>query len=180
MAGLSKYPLAGMSVLQPPKGGWFPAWLVEVDTPGGSVQLLCVHLRPALSEAGSVGLGPLLTSAGVRKREIVRHAGRLGVNRPAIVLGDLNEGDGGGAVGWLRKQGFTDALAKYDAWSPTWVWPTPLLTLRERLDHILYSRHLRCTAARVLRQGGSDHYPVVATFRLGSDSDENARPKHGR
>lgn len=166
MAVLSRYALGEPAALPPPEGGWFPAWLVEVHTPGSAVQVLCVHLRPSLSDEGRVGIGPYMKAPRIRKREAQQHAARLDAGRPAIILGDFNEGDRGAAVSWLRDRGFADALGRFDPWSPTWVWRTRLITLRDRLDHILHSRHLRCTAARVVKQGGSDHYPVVATFHL--------------
>lgn len=37
-------------------------------------------------------------------------------------------------------------------------------TLSARFDHILYSEHLHCLEARVLEEGSSDHFPIIAVF----------------
>ena len=59
-------------MLKPPDGGWFPAWLLRVDSALGSLQVLAVHLRPQLSESGGIVSG-VLTTPPVRRREMTKY-----------------------------------------------------------------------------------------------------------
>ncbi len=165
LACLAKAPFRELSLL-PPTAGWFPAWAIEAQTPVGAVQFLLVHLRPPLSERGGVGFlgSAYFRTQDVRREEMEGFGGAIDPSRPAIVLGDFNEGDRGNAVRWCIAHGMTDALAEYDRKTDTWHWRTSLGTMERRLDHILYSSHLDCIAASVLNCEGSDHLPVQAIF----------------
>jgi endonuclease/exonuclease/phosphatase (EEP) superfamily protein YafD len=163
MGFLSKRALVERRYIRP-EAGWFPAWLVEAATPVGPVQLMNVHLRPALSERGSVGVGPYFSSKKVRLQEVKALHEHLTAKVPALILGDFNEGDSGSAVAWLCEQQFTDALREFDRKTNTWRWRAKYITLSGRLDHILYSEGLHCLSARVLEAGASDHLPVLAVF----------------
>jgi len=162
-AFLSKFTLKEIAYVRP-SAGWFPGWIVEALTPVGRVQILNVHLRPALSDRGSVTPSAYYSTKSVRLTEIQGFHRRLDHKRPHIVLGDFNEDDGGRVITWLAEQGMTDALSQFDRSTPTWEWRTSLVTLRDRLDHIAYSRHLHCYGAKVIRAGASDHFPVLAVF----------------
>jgi len=164
MAFLSKWPM-GDGTYGRPEAGWFPGWVVEVQTPVGPVQFLNVHLRPPVSDRGSVGVGPYVSTKSVRLLEIQALHRQLEPGRPTVILGDFNEDDSGRAVGWLREQGMIDALREFDRRTNTRRWRTSYVTLRDRLDHILYSSGLHCLSARVVEAGGSDHYPVIALFQ---------------
>ena len=48
--------------------------------------------------------------------------------------------------------------------APTWEYRGSAISLRRRMDHIVYSPELHCCSARVLRAGASDHFPVEAVF----------------
>ncbi|NQT88378.1 endonuclease/exonuclease/phosphatase family protein [bacterium] len=163
MAFLSKWPLVEKGYGRP-EAGWFPGWIVEAQTPIGPVQFLNVHLRPAVSDKGSVGVGPYLSTKKVRLSEVQSLHRQLAKDTPTIVLGDFNEGDSGSAVEWLVGQGFIDALREFDRRAKTWRWRTRYVTLRGRLDHILYSTGIHCLSARVMGAGESDHLPVLAVF----------------
>jgi endonuclease/exonuclease/phosphatase family metal-dependent hydrolase len=163
MAVLSRWPIQDVAFVRS-KAGWFPGWIVRVETPVGPVQFLNVHLRPPVSERGSVGPGPYVSTKAVRKREIRELHARLESELPTIVLGDFNEDDSGSAVAWLKAQGMKDALREFDRRTNTWQWRTRYVTLRDRLDHIFYSSHLRCLSARVIKEGASDHFPLMALF----------------
>ena len=91
---------------------------------------------------------------------------------PLIIAGDFNENESRDGVVWLKTQGFIDALSIYDERSPTWVWKVPfLVTLKNRYDHIMLSRHLRCTGAEVVKVNASDHMPVMAvSIRISNTS----------
>jgi endonuclease/exonuclease/phosphatase (EEP) superfamily protein YafD len=160
LAVLSRHPFVAGPLLPNP-AGWFPAWRVVVATPLGPVQVLNVHLRPPVSDSGSFVSG-YLTTGGARHTEIRAFASALDPALPTLVVGDFNEGPSGRAITELRRRGL--ALALGSSAGPTWRWPTPLGTLRLRLDHILADRRLALVEARVLQAGRSDHLPVVATF----------------
>lgn len=162
-AVFSRWPVAELDAMRPP-GGFFPGWLLEAHTPIGPVQVLCVHLRPPCDERGRFGIRPYYWTKKVRLKEIQELFARLRPGLPTLILGDFNEKDNGPTLRWLGEQGFTDALREFDRSTPTWRWRYGLITLRGRLDHILCSRELRALEARVLRQGGSDHYPLLAVF----------------
>ena len=162
LAFLSRYRFDDVEYIETP--GWFPGWLVRAETSVGPVQVLAVHLRPPLGENGGVSVSGYLRSRDVRVREVQTLHARLNASTPAVILGDFNEDESGEAFQWLIDQGFINALASAGGQAHTWEWRTSLVTLRNRFDHILLSPHLRSDAARVMRAGASDHFPVVAVI----------------
>jgi endonuclease/exonuclease/phosphatase family metal-dependent hydrolase len=169
-----RLPAAGFGVLskgaivsrdgEPGSGGIFGAGFFLVETPLGRVQLGNVHLHPPFDlETGRLSLGP---TARIRRQEVQRLWERRDGRWPTLVLGDMNEGDGGEAVGWLKGQGLTDALREFDPWSHTWRWQWGILPLRDRLDHVFYGPPLHCLRAAVLDRGQSDPLPIVCVFEL--------------
>ncbi len=165
MAILSRYPVKEVGWYRPPKGGWFPAWLLRVSTPQGPVQVLNVHLRPPLGQSGVSSLPvTYFSTRAVRLREIRRHLGRVSPKLPLVMLGDFNEDDGGRAVRYLTTKGLRSALAQHDRRTATWQWRTSVGTVRSRLDHIFHSKELRCVNAQVLGEAASDHFPVEAVL----------------
>lgn len=165
LAFLSKYPLRSVRLIPPRGRGWFPAWLVEVRTPLGRVRLLNVHLRPPIGDGGRTSSVPAayFDTRSIREREIRRHLGRTPRDRPLVVLGDFNEASGP-ALRWVRGHGLRSALARFDSSTATWHWKTSVGTLRSRLDHVFFSKGLRCLGAQVLGDAASDHFPVEAVF----------------
>ncbi len=165
MAVLSRGPLRADAPVDSPVG-WFFGWRVEADTPLGKVQVLDVHLRPALSEPSSLTKGFFSTRRD-RVREIDAYLASLKPGIPTFVVGDFNEGDGGAALRRALDRGMDNALPAFRPDATTWRWPVGPLTARTRLDHILYepARH-HCLEAKVLHHGRSDHLPVVASFRM--------------
>jgi endonuclease/exonuclease/phosphatase (EEP) superfamily protein YafD len=165
MGLISKYPVVDETWLPKANGGWFPAQLVRLQTPLGSLQVLNVHLRPPSSDTGNKLTG-YFTTPGVRRQEVEALLGRLQPVLPTVVAGDFNEGDGGQAVGFVRHKGFTDALPEFDRKASTWQGVYKGLYLSERSDHVLYSPELRCFEARVIPEQASDHDPVLAVLGL--------------
>jgi len=162
-AFLSKYELKEVAYIEQPPG-WFPGWIVKANTPIGVVQFVNVHLRPPLSERGSVTPSAFFGAGSIHRDEVRVLSDKLDPLSPTMVLGDFNENDSGKAVTWLRERGFADALRQFDSSANTWEWRTSVITLRGRYDHILYSRDLNAVDARVMRRGMSDHFPVVAVI----------------
>ncbi|MBS1120634.1 MAG: Endonuclease/Exonuclease/phosphatase family protein [Deltaproteobacteria bacterium] len=97
-----------------------------------------------------------------RQREAIAHVARLDPRLPTLVVGDFNEEDEGMALKIFRDHGFASALPKFHPNVDTWQWPVGGMTLRFRLDHILYDAHFRGLDANVVEAGRSDHFPVWA------------------
>ncbi len=163
LAVLSKFPLQAAEYMAAPEGGWFPGWRVLVDSPIGELQALNVHLRPPVSDSGSVVSGYFSTGK-VRGRQIESFWQKIDPALPTLVVGDFNEDTGGDAVKFLAAKGLESALPEFEPSADTWRWQTSLGQLDSRLDHVTYDRRLRPLDARVLQAGRSDHLPVVATF----------------
>ncbi len=161
---LSKHPIAWDTYLEP-DAGWFPAWIVEVDTPIGRVQALDVHLRPPVSDSGS-WLRGRFTTGKIREQEIAAFAEALDPELPTLVAGDFNEGASGRAVQFLVGKGMRSALPQVDSGAVTWHWPLKLGELTSMLDHVVYDDRFVLLRAEVLEQGESDHYPVVVELAL--------------
>lgn len=157
---------------------WFPAWRLLVETPLGQMQVLNVHLHPPISESGSVVSG-YFTTPPVRAGEIETYATILVPNVPTLVVGDFNENDSGRAVSYLKERGFRSALPQFESDADTWRWQTSLGEVNAQLDHIVYDPSLDPLNAVVLEAGRSDHYPVLASFRLDSTPVESRVPCSG-
>ena len=159
---LSRLPLEDGGLIQPEGDGWFPGWRLIVTTSFGRVQVLSVHLHPPVSEGGSFVAGYFTTSS-VRKRELEGFVARLDPALPTLIVGDFNEADGE-AVRFLAARGLRSALPEFKPDAKTWHWPTSVMTLRDRLDHIVYDARLQPLMADVLYQGRSDHFPVISVL----------------
>jgi len=164
MAVMSRYEVRRVRVLEP-RAGWWPALLVDVATPLGTIQVLNVHLKPPLTERGCISLGAYCRAPAVHCRELAEYLAYVDRSRPLIVAGDFNENELGMAMRSLEDQGFASALSSYDRRSKTWYWKTLLgLVVNDRYDHILFNDHLDCTGAEVVATAGSDHLPVRAVL----------------
>jgi endonuclease/exonuclease/phosphatase family metal-dependent hydrolase len=167
---LSKFP-AREIVRIPTANGWFDGWVMAFETPLGPVQVLNVHLQPPYGRWGG-WVGGYFTTRGDRLREIKHFYSYCDPKLPLIVVGDFNDTSHSRAVRFLKRHGLKNALPQFDRHTPTWYWPTRLITLRRRMDHILYSSELECASARVILGGPSDHFPVEALF-----TGAGAKPK---
>jgi endonuclease/exonuclease/phosphatase family metal-dependent hydrolase len=163
VAFLAKKPVVDKKYVSD-KAGWFPGWIIQADTPLGPVQILSVHLRPPLGESGGLSLSAYFSIDDIHLQEVKDLYPHLERDMPTIILGDFNEGNSGDAIKWLKNKGMMDALPEFDPFAKTWRWQTRLATMRACFDHILYSDHLYCLEARVIKAGGSDHFPVIAVF----------------
>lgn len=167
LAVLSRQPFNVKDMFDPPDGGWFPAMAIRAKTSLGELSILQVHLRPPLSESGGIVSG-YFTTQEIREREIRHYLDEFVATNgdtPDLIAGDFNEDDGR-AITWLQeKKGFETALPQFSKSQHTWRWQTSLGEITQRLDHIVYDpAHLTPLEARVIEEGRSDHFPILATF----------------
>jgi endonuclease/exonuclease/phosphatase family metal-dependent hydrolase len=164
LAVLSKLPVGGEELFDPPEGGWFPAQRLVVTTSFGDVQILHVHLRPAL-DAGSWFKG-FVTTPPVRQREIETYWPRLVHALPTVIAGDFNEDPTGLALDVLGRHGY----ARVATTGPrTWHYEedldgVPWDVLKLDIDHVMVGPTLVGIDGEVLDAGTSDHRPVIATI----------------
>ena len=166
MAVLSKLPIEKEELWQPPAGtgAWFPAERVVVTTPFGAVQILNVHLRPALDHRGWVT--GFLTTPPIRRKEIEAHWKHVDHALPTIVAGDFNEDATGKAIEFLAAHGLTRVATTGPS---TWHYETyrggvKAELIRLDIDHVMIDGHFVARDAHVVDAGASDHRPVVVTL----------------
>lgn len=162
-AVFSRWPVTETAWVRPKKV-WHRGWFLNIQTPIGPLQVLSVHLKPPSAPGGMRSLKSFVAAQHGHLEEIKELFPHLKPSLPTLILGDFNEHDGGFTLQWLQRKGFTDALREFDHKTPTWHWPTRVVPLAARLDHILYSRGLHALEARVIQKGGSDHFPLLGVF----------------
>lgn len=163
LAVLSKLPFDEKEYVHP-EGAWFPGWRVVVQSALGPLQVVNVHLRPNISDGGSVISG-LFTTPAIREDEIAQYVATVDPALPAVFVGDFNETADGLAIQRLNGLGMKSALAEVGGPQHTWHWQTSVGQIRKQFDHIVFDEALEVASARVEMAGRSDHYPVVATLR---------------
>jgi vancomycin resistance protein VanJ len=161
---LSRVPIVEEEVL-PPAEEWFPAQRLVVAAGTAEVEILHVHLRPAIDQGDWVR--GFFSTPPLRLREIEGFWRRLAPGRAKVVAGDLNEEPGATAIGFLESEGLRRADSGPE---PTWQWAGNWkgsdVQLRMKLDHILVDARIAVRDARVVAGGGSDHQPVVADIEI--------------
>lgn len=164
LAVLSKIAISSEALVPTPPAGWFPAQRVVIAGPFGPVQMLNVHLRPAI-EGGSWIRG-FQTTPPHRLEQIKAFWPTLTKDVPTLVAGDFNEDTYGSAVQFVETQG----LARVPTTGPT-TWRYERISdgklftlLAMNIDHVMVDAHLVATDARVVDAGASDHRPVVVTL----------------
>ena len=167
-ATLSKLPFDEVYYRRP-AGAWHAGWMIRVRTPSGPVQLLNVHLRPPVAPGADgvyrFSLKPHFPSRNIRRDQLAEMLGWADLSRATVILGDFNEPDNGKAISYACKEkGFASARARHDPRTPTWQIKWGPIPISRRLDHILYTPDLQCLNAWIVKDGGSDHRAVVATF----------------
>jgi len=159
LAACAKRPVLDDELLASPLE-WFPAQRVVVDAPGGAIEVLNVHLRPAVS--GAVGWWDVnrMTRAD-RAREMRAYLPRL-TGAARLVAGDYNDVHESDVFTLLREAGFESALQRLNEHGTTW----RSGRLRVQLDHVAYdSRAFEAVNVTIVQGGRSDHLPVVVTLR---------------
>jgi endonuclease/exonuclease/phosphatase (EEP) superfamily protein YafD len=144
-----------------------PSIATEVLLPSGkSIQLRCVHPRPPAPQESD--------RSTERDAELLIIAKEIkGSDNPTIVAGDLND------VAWSRTNtlfkrisGLVDPRVGRGFFSTFNArWPM----LRYPLDHVFCSTQFRVLDFKVLRNCGSDHFPVFT--RLSLEPSATAEPR---
>jgi endonuclease/exonuclease/phosphatase family metal-dependent hydrolase len=178
LAVLSKYPVRD-SGWHPGPNGWHPAWHVIVDSPGGSFQILNLHLRSKHDGNGSI-VSSYLSSNDDHLYEIQLFLEECGDGLPSVVLGDFNEGLGGVAVEYLEQRGFRNILPLYRPGQHTWEGASVANQFTQTLDHVLFDSSFEPLNAWVSDIGRSDHLPVVAHLEAAGDAWRPAPPGASR
>ena len=164
---MSKYKITKSKAIKT-KNAWFSSLLVEIDSNIGKIQILNLHLRPALSRTG-VSFKALFNNAQIHQQElneILAKVYKITKRKPHFIVGDFNENEQGQAFLNLLNQGYKDALSLFDDYSETWQWSLFLgLKLRDRYDHILVNLEFICIDAKVTQLKASDHFPVIAVIK---------------
>jgi endonuclease/exonuclease/phosphatase (EEP) superfamily protein YafD len=156
---ISRFPLRDLGLLAPVLR--HPAWLIGVLTPAGDVTVLNVHLRASRRRGQNIvsGLLGLSSDHELEMRSFLSACSQP----PDIIAGDFNDGPHAGAVAWLERRGFIDALERHHPGEPTWRVLGGLYS--STLDHILIGAGLSAADALVLHRGNSDHWPLVSRLR---------------
>ena len=152
--------------LLPSPIGWFPAQHAVVTTLVGDVQLLNLHLKPAVANPPE-WVATHLNTRGDRARETRELMQGLRPDLPTIIGGDMNEQPEAELFAELATAGFENALPQGRVRDTTWTWAGAQPALDFQLDHLAYSSaRLELESATVMPGGRSDHKAVVATFAV--------------
>ena len=162
-AVLSRNPIRNEIGLPPPPGAFFPAQTFTVDTPLGALDVLHVHLRPAI--VGGSWIKGYFETPPIRRREIEAHWKRL-ARKPAIVAGDFNEEPGKAVEQFLSDKGLhrIPTGGKPTTWSWSGEYQGRPVELAFDIDHVVIAGSLAAKHAHVLAGGKSDHRAVVVTL----------------
>ena len=158
----SKHPLRDVEVFEQ-KPHRMPAMEAVTTIGGQEVRVVCVHLFPpgAKRDPGAGLMKTMRANAGLRTEQAEALVTRLQHDkRPVLLLGDFNERPKGKAMDVLARAGFRNACRRCGS---TWPGPASSWPAIAQVDHILV-RDLAAVDARVVKGGGSDHYPVTASF----------------
>ncbi len=166
---LSRFPLADGKLFEE-KPHKIPAMEARVQTPPqGPVRVACLHLFPPVGKhRKSDGFFETMEkNAQLRvaqaKALIARYATEPS---PVLLMGDMNEGPDGEAMKALSQAGYAFACAApHSECGNTWPGGNSAWPAVSEIDRIL-GRRLSFSSARVVKGGGSDHFPVWAAFRV--------------
>jgi endonuclease/exonuclease/phosphatase (EEP) superfamily protein YafD len=157
--------------LYPKRGTWGAGLLEAVaDVDGRALQLSCLHLFPPVGKhkASDGFFETMAKNARLRRDQAQYLMARYKSRQPLLVFGDMNEEPGGEALLLMATAGLQRACetAVENHCGSTWPGPAiPLVPAAFEIDHIL-GRGVQFLRAQVIKQGGSDHFPVLAVFQL--------------
>ena len=164
LAVLSKLSIESEELFPSPNRGWFPAERLVLTTNEGPLQILHVHLRPAID--GGSWIRGFMTTPPLRRREIESYWRNIVKDMPTIVAGDFNEDPSGSALAFLARQG----LSRVATEGPT-TWRYQITSrgqtsdlIKLDIDHVMVDARLVARDGHVLDAGSSDHRPVIVTI----------------
>ena len=117
-----------------------------------------------IHKKGDTLLETMDQSAELRRKQaesiVRRYAGE---KTPRLIVGDMNEGPEDAALSTLEKAGFAHSCRGSTECGATFPGATSFTPAVFEIDHIL-GRGVTFRSGRVIRDGGSDHFPVFAEF----------------
>lgn len=135
--------------------GVTPAIAAEIQTPGGSVEVIAVHLQPPITPS----------MAAARNEQLAALAARSAKRRhPLVILGDFNTTPYSPKLRRLIADGDLADTALGRGISYTWPRGIPLF--RIPIDLCLVSKEFEVLGQRLGPPIGSDHWPLVTDLRL--------------
>ncbi len=179
LATFSKYPIIQQKAISFPNSKHNLALQTTIEVKGDTVSIINLHLQsvhfgeedyaslesPEMKNASSILDALKKLKEAFEKRatqaeqmaEIVTQS-----DHPVLVVGDMNDTPNSYAYKTISK-GLNDSFSKA-GWGlkTTYKGRLPLL----RIDHILGSEEVLFRKYKVIEEGESDHYPVLATFSL--------------
>jgi endonuclease/exonuclease/phosphatase family metal-dependent hydrolase len=143
-----------------------PAMEAKVMLPGGPVVVACLHLFPPL---GVHNKNDGIYETMEKNQELRKKQAEFLVARyhkrtiPVLLVGDMNESPGDDALKTFARGGYTRSCERAPEadCGATWPGATSYFPAAWEIDHIFGTR-VNFLGARVVREGGSDHYPVWA------------------
>ncbi|WP_159873339.1 endonuclease/exonuclease/phosphatase family protein [Novosphingobium sp. 9U] len=151
---LSRWPIERVPVTWPPHASHADLLLGEIQTPGGPLRVIDVHMaRPYVKFAQHY-----MQQAA----ELARAEAKM----PLVVGGDFNAGTG---TFGLARFAQTSGLRRHDSFIPTYPAnrPAPAFT---GIDHVFASKHWLREGCHRTSAGHSDHYGVICRLRLRTGS----------
>ena len=188
MSVYSRYPILKIRRIPQPYHSTI-VMLYEIDYPGQPLSVFSVHLASLRLDRHDREVYAKLTEGGVGRKsltdarsgllskfaqasrgraeqteELISVADSIGGN--IIFCGDFNDIPSCYADHLFRRAGYTDAYAEAGC--------GPGISFRKdhfffRIDHVFSRGNLRPVSCRVLKEGLSDHYPVLTTFEVITD-----------
>lgn len=165
---MSKWPVVDQGKLPVPNN-WHPGWALLVSTPAGYMETIVVHLRSLHDGAGSP-VNEYATWESDHVAELQSFLSKTATNEPPVtlptmIIGDFNEGPDGDSIHYLESLGYQDMLWLYHPGQFTWRAPSLGGQFTQALDHVMFDASwLVPLNSYVVRQGNSDHIPVIARF----------------
>jgi endonuclease/exonuclease/phosphatase (EEP) superfamily protein YafD len=151
---LSKYPLEHGEVVQIGEAG-VPSIVAHAYFPEGVVAIIGTHPLPPIGAEGSLQRD--LQLAALPK---IIHQQK----HPVLLIGDLNTSPWSSHfTELLNKSGLKNSMKGFGH-QPSW--PVNHFFLRIPLDHVLHSPEITIHNRAVLRDVGSDHFPVIVDFSI--------------
>jgi endonuclease/exonuclease/phosphatase family metal-dependent hydrolase len=167
LAMLSRYPIhdRGLIALPGNAAQWHPGSVVDVDTPGGTIEIVNVHLR-AIFEGNSNPITNYFDRGSDHIQELSTFFGHTNASMPIVVAGDFNEGPTGDGVKSLESRGFLNVLPAFHPGQFTWRSNSVGAAAELTEDYLFFDGRFDPLDAWVARIGGSDHLPVLAHVQL--------------